>query len=239
MQNPNPRLRRRAASVALSAFCLWAATALVVPSLANSNPLAAKKPAPSVGEERVILIMGDSLSAEYGLGRGTGWVSLLQAELTGLAGPNPAAPYRIQNASISGETSSGGMSRLADQLTKFKPKIVIIELGGNDALRGLKLESTESNLRTMTQRAQMAGAQVLILGMQIPPNFGKAYAEQFSDVFVKVARSEKVKLLPFFLDGIADDLKMFQADRIHPSQAAQPRMMQNVLLALRPLLGRR
>ncbi len=207
-----------------------------------------------------ILILGDSLSAEYGLKRGTGWVSHLQSVLvdqiksdsvktdsaktdsvkTDSPRPGRAATtprnYLIQNASISGETSAGGRSRLPDLLSKVQPNIVIVELGGNDALRGLDLAMTESNLREITQKAQKTGARVLLLGMQIPPNFGKAYADKFAAVFSKIAQSERTEFVPFLLEGIADDLKYFQADRIHPTEAAQERIMRNVLKGLKALL---
>ena len=181
-----------------------------------------------------ILVVGDSLSAEYGLKRGTGWVPLLEKQLA--SDKNPA---KVVNASISGDTTSGGRSRLAALLTAHKPSVVVIELGGNDALRGLPLDMTEANLAAMTQAAKKAGAKVLLLGMQVPPNYGGAYGATFSGLFAKVAKAEKVALLPFFLKGVADvpDVAgQFQADRIHPNEQAQPKMLANVWPELKKLL---
>ncbi len=181
-----------------------------------------------------ILIVGDSLSAEYGLRRGTGWVPLLEKQL---AAEKKAA--KVVNASISGDTTSGGRSRIGGLLKTHKPSIVVIELGGNDALRGLPLDMTEKNLQDMTQAAKKAGAKVLLLGMQVPPNYGGAYAATFSGLFTKVAKAEKVALMPFFLAGVADvpDVAaQFQADRIHPNEQAQPKMLANVWPELKKLL---
>ena len=181
-----------------------------------------------------ILIVGDSLSAEYGLKRGTGWVALLEKQL---ALEKKAA--KVINASISGDTTSGGRSRLAPLLAQHKPTIVVIELGGNDALRGLPLDMTAANLTAMTQAAKKAGAKVLLLGMQVPPNYGGAYGATFSGLFSKVAKAEKVALMPFFLVGVADvddAAAQFQADRIHPNAQAQPKMLTNVWPELKKLL---
>lgn len=181
-----------------------------------------------------ILVLGDSLSAEYGLARGTGWVALLQKQL---AQDKPGV--QVINASISGETTSGGRSRLPALLQKHQPSHVVIELGGNDALRGLPLSMTQSNLLEMTQQAQAIGAQVLLLGMQMPPNYGPDMARQFESAYAQVAKSRKVALVPFFLKGVGDDpdpLKWFQADRIHPNEAAQPRMLANVWPTLKKQL---
>ncbi len=178
-----------------------------------------------------ILVVGDSLSAEYGLARGTGWVALLQKQV---AQEKPGT--EVINASISGDTTSGGRSRLPALLNKHRPTHVIIELGGNDALRGLPMTMTQSNLLDMTKQAQSAGAQVLLLGMQMPPNYGPDMARQFEAAYAQVAKSQKAALVPFFLKGIGDDpepLKWFQADRIHPNEAAQPRMLANVWLTLK------
>lgn len=182
----------------------------------------------------VILVLGDSLSAEYGLARGEGWVTLLQQRL---AKSMPAA--RVVNASVSGDTTSGGRARLASLLRQHKPTVVVIELGGNDALRGLPISGTRDNLLAMTRASQDAGAKVLLLGMQVPPNYGGAYGRDFSAVFPEVARQTKAALLPFLLAGIADApdaMTWFQADRIHPTAKAQPRMLDNVWPHLQPLL---
>ena len=146
---------------------------------------------------------------------------------------------KVVNASISGDTTSGGRSRLAALLARHKPAVVVLELGGNDALRGLPLNMTEQNLSAMTQAAKKAGAKVLLVGMQVPPNYGSAYAASFSGLFSKIAKAEKVALVPFFLAGIADTsdaTALFQADRIHPNAQAQPKMLANVWPELEKLL---
>jgi acyl-CoA thioesterase-1 len=181
-----------------------------------------------------ILIVGDSLSAEYGLKRGTGWVPLLEKQLGA-----EKKSANVVNASISGDTTSGGRSRLAALLARHKPAVVVLELGGNDALRGLPLDMTEQNLSAMTQAAKKAGAKVLLVGMQVPPNYGSAYAASFAGLFPKIAKAEKVALVPFFLKGIADTsdaTALFQADRIHPNAQAQPKMLANVWPELEKLL---
>jgi acyl-CoA thioesterase I len=181
-----------------------------------------------------ILVFGDSLSAEYGLKRGTGWVALLEQRLA--AQKLPAA---IVNASISGETTSGGRSRLPALLAQHKPSIVIIELGANDALRGLPLGMTEDNLSFMTQAAQKAGAKVLLVGIQVPPNYGSDYASRFAGLYDKVAKKHKVGLAPFMLKGVADGAeatRLFQADRIHPSAEAHPLILENIWPELKKLL---
>ena len=181
-----------------------------------------------------ILVVGDSLSAEYGLTRGTGWVALLQKQVM-----QEKPGTEVINASISGDTTSGGRSRLPALLNKHRPTHVIIELGRNDALRGLPMAMTQGNLLDMTQKAKAAGAQVLLLGMQMPPNYGPEMARQFEAAYAQVAKSQKAALVPFFLKGIGDDpdpLKWFQADRIHPNEAAQPRMLANVWPTLKKQL---
>lgn len=181
-----------------------------------------------------MLIVGDSLSAEYGLARGSGWAALLTQRLS-----QQQPPASVVNASVSGDTTSGGRSRLATLLAQHKPSVVVIELGGNDALRGLPLSMTEDNLRAMTRAAQAAGAKVLLLGMQLPPNYGRKYGEEFALLYAKVAKDEKAALVPFFLKGVADvpnSAELFQADRIHPNEKAHPTMLANVLPALTPLL---
>lgn len=185
-------------------------------------------------EPRRLLIVGDSLSAEYGLRRGTGWAALLQQRLDAR---QPG--WQVVNASISGDTTAGGQSRLAALLQQHRPAVVVIELGGNDALRGLPLEMTRDNLRAMARAARQAGARVLLLGMQVPPNYGARHAEQFRQLYAEVAKAEQAALLPFFLAGVADGANptaLFQADRIHPNEAAQPRMLENVWGELRRLL---
>ncbi len=181
-----------------------------------------------------ILVVGDSLSAEYGLRRGTGWVPLLEKQLAA-----EKKSVKVVNASISGDTTSGGRSRLAPLLAQHKPSTVVIELGGNDALRGLPLDMTEKNLVAMTQAAKKSGAKVLLLGMQVPPNYGGKYGETFSSLFSKVAKAESVALVPFFLKGVADvddAPALFQSDRIHPNEKAQAKMLVNVWPELRKLI---
>lgn len=200
-------------------------TAAAVPAtLAQTQAQPASSP-------NTIVVVGDSLSAEYGIKRGTGWVPLLIQRLSEQY-PN----YRVVNASISGDTTSGGVARLPALLREHRPGIVVLELGANDALRGLPLDMTEKNLRTMTTASQKAGAQVLILGMQIPPNYGRDYAQRFGQLFSRVAQDEQTRLVPFFMDGMATDRAMFQADGIHPNEAAQPALLENVWPELEPLL---
>ncbi|WP_414708880.1 MULTISPECIES: arylesterase [Roseateles] len=188
----------------------------------------------AAAEAPVLLVVGDSLSAEYGLKAGDGWVALLQKRLA-----EQKKPYRVVNASISGDTTAGGRSRLPAALRTHKPAIVILELGGNDALRGLPLSSTRDNLLAMAKAAQAAGAKVVIAGMQVPPNYGAAYGKEFSGLFEDVARQTRAGLVPFLLKGVADRtdaMDWFQPDRIHPLAKAHPLMLDNVWAALKPLL---
>lgn len=179
-----------------------------------------------------LLVLGDSLSAEYGLKRGSGWVNLMQQKMSA-----EKLSFEVINASISGETTSGGRTRLPALLQKHKPQVVIIELGANDALRGLDLASTEANLAFMTQASKNAGASVLLVGMLMPPNYGKQYSQSFSSLFSRVAKQANVALVPFFLEGFGEDLRWFQADRIHPTEQAQPLMLENLWPTLKPLLA--
>lgn len=186
--------------------------------------------------EPVILIVGDSISAQFGLTRGTGWVPLLEQRLA-----REKIAAKVVNASVSGETTSGGLSRLPALLRQHRPTHVLIELGANDALRGSPLAMTEENLSRMTQAAQDAGAQVLLLGMQVPPNYGSDYTKQFAGLYAKVAQRHKAAAVPFLLQGIADasdPVRYFQPDRIHPNEQAQPIMMENVWRELKKLLPR-
>ncbi len=175
---------------------------------------------------KTVVVVGDSLSAEYGLQRGTGWVALMEKRIS-----EENIDAKVINASISGDTTSGGRARLPALLAQHKPNVVVIELGGNDALRGLPIKNTEENLRWMTEQAKKAGAKVLIVGIQVPPNYGTDYFNKFAEVFEKVAKAEKVPVVPFLLRGVADvpDVaSMFQADRIHPLAKAHPIMLNNV-----------
>ncbi len=204
-------------------------------TLAHAQPSAqAGQAAQGSGNLPAILILGDSLSAEYGLRRGSGWVTLLEQRLA-----DRKLQYRVVNASISGETTSGGAARLGRLLNLHKPAIVVLELGANDALRGLSLDMTTRNLRDMTRAAKAAGARVLIVGMQIPPNYGPDYTRRFAALFETVAREERTERVPFLLEGVATEIRYFQADRIHPNESAQPILLENVWKGLGPMLGAR
>lgn len=181
-----------------------------------------------------ILVVGDSLSAEYGLKRESGWVALLKNTLS-----NTHPNTEIINASISGDTTSGGLSRLKALLERTTPNIVLIELGANDALRGLPLSMTKKNLLAMVQLVKRSGASPIIAGMQIPPNYGREYTMTFKEIFESVAKTENTALIPFFLEGIAEDPSLFQADTIHPNEKAQPILMENVRKILMPMLNQR
>ena len=213
-------------------FIAAAVSAAVAGISATAGAAVLAKPA------RTILVVGDSLSAEYGLKRGTGWVALLEQRLK----DNKLAAT-VVNASISGDTTSGGRARLAALLAQHRPTHVIIELGGNDALRGLPLQLTEDNLTFMTQAAQKAGARVVLVGLQVPPNYGRDYGARFAALFVDVARANKAALVPFLLEGVANasgsagsSTRLFQADRIHPKEEAHPIMLANVWPELKKLL---
>ena len=183
----------------------------------------------SASSNSTILVLGDSLSAEYGISRGSGWVKLLEGQLQ-----KQGSQWTVFNASISGETSSGGLARLPKLLEQKKPRIVLLELGANDALRGLSIQESEKNLRKMIQLSKSSGAKVLLFGMQIPPNYGQDYIKQFQDLYPKLARQEQVEQLPFFLKGVAADINLFQADRMHPNEKAQSILFKNVWGAMAP-----
>ena len=176
-------------------------------------------------------MVGDSLSAAYGIPADRGWVSLLQQRLR-----EQGKDYRVINASITGDTTHGGLTRLPKALQNHRPSVVIIELGGNDGLRGFDLETTRSNLQEMIRLSRDAGATVLLLGVRLPANYGKAYRERFSEVFSSLAAAEQVALVPAFMLGISDHLDMMQADGIHPSAEAQEKLLENVWPTLLPLL---
>jgi acyl-CoA thioesterase-1 len=175
-----------------------------------------------------ILVLGDSLSAAYGMRVDEGWVALLQQRLP---------DHRIVNASISGETTDGGVNRLPALLKKHRPDIVIIELGGNDGLRGFQIQRIRDNLAALVGMSREAGAQVLLLGMKIPPNYGLRYTREFHDSFAQTAKRFDIPLLPFLLDGIATRAELMQEDRIHPNAKAQPHMLDNVWPYLEPLIA--
>jgi len=182
-------------------------------------------------ERPVILVLGDSLSAEYGLQRGQGWVQLLANRLQ-----QNGSNYTVVNASISGETTSGGRSRLPALLKQHRPSIVVIELGGNDGLRGLPIARMQDNLSAMVRASQAADARVLVAGIRIPPNYGREYTERFYGAFENVAKQQQTALVPFFLEGFSDSADFFQADRIHPSAQAQTRILQTVWPVLEPMI---
>lgn len=196
----------------------------LVPALALAAPLAS---AP------LVLVVGDSVSAGYGLAQGEVWVSLLEARLRA-----EKAPHRVVNASISGDTTAGGRARLPALLKEHRPSVVVVELGGNDALRGQPLAATRANLDAMVRAAQGAGAKVLIVGMKLPPNYGAAYVREFDALFAEVATARKAGFVPYLFDGFGEDMAYFQTDRIHPTREAQPKMLATVWPALRPLLAK-
>jgi acyl-CoA thioesterase-1 len=188
----------------------------------------AKGPEP----RHAVLVVGDSLSAAHNIPAASGWVNLLQQRVNQQIKPSPA----IINASISGETSSGALTRLPGLLQKHRPSVVVIELGGNDALRGLTPAQLRGNLEKMILASQAAGANVLLLGIDVPPNYGPAYRQRLKQVYADLARQHKVALLPFLLEGVALQPGAMQADGLHPTAAAQPRVLDNVWPLLRPLL---
>jgi acyl-CoA thioesterase-1 len=181
-----------------------------------------------------LLVVGDSLSAEYGIPRGTGWVALLDVQLK-----KDKPDWQVVNASISGDTTAGGLTRLPSLLKRHQPQLVVIELGGNDALRGFSLKMTEENLVKMIRACQAIKAKVLLVGMQVPPNYGASYAADFSSMFAGISKQHQTALVPFLLAGVADGkdpTAMFQADRIHPKAQAHPRILANVWSVLKTML---
>ena len=202
-------------------------------SLGLGGPASAAAPVGG-GGNRVIVVVGDSISAEFGLARGTGWVALLGQRL---AAQKPA--WTVSNASISGDTTAGGLARLPTILKQRHPQIVVIELGGNDALRGLPMSDTRKNLDAMAALAQAAGARVLLAGMMVPPNFGRKYQAEFGRMYADVAATRHAALVPFIFAGIADRPDAdtwFQADQIHPLAKAHPIILDNVWAQLKPML---
>jgi acyl-CoA thioesterase-1 len=179
--------------------------------------------------EKSILVLGDSLSAAYGIAQARGWVALLGERLK-----RERPDYSVVNASISGETTAGGLARMDFTLQKHKPDVVVLELGANDGLRGLPVAQMRKNLAAMIERAQRSGARVLLVGMKMPPNYGPDYTEAFEASFAELSKRYKTALAPFFLEDLGDD--MFQPDRIHPTADAQPLMLERIWKALHPLL---
>jgi acyl-CoA thioesterase-1 len=212
-------LRRKVMGLALKVAL---ATTMTAAMLAAGDAYSAPK---------TVLVLGDSLSAEYGLTRGTGWVALLQQRLK-----DQKIDATVVNASISGDTTSGGKSRLGPLLAAHRPDVLVLELGANDGLRGLPLADTENNLDAMLTAAKNIKARTLLVGMRIPPNYGTVYARQFGELFGKVAKSRQSALAPFLLDGVVQQPALFQADRLHPTEQAQSMLLDNVWPYLKPLL---
>jgi acyl-CoA thioesterase-1 len=180
---------------------------------------------------RTVMVFGDSLSAAYNLSAEQGWVSLLADRIA-----RANLPWRVVNASVSGETTAGGLRRMAEDLKRHKPSVVVIALGANDALRGQPVAGMRSNLEQMIRLARQARAEPVLVGLMIPPNYGIDYAAQFRDMYPSIAAKSRVPLVPFLLEGIADKPEMFQRDQLHPTAAAQARIADNVWPALEPLL---
>ncbi|KVP25967.1 arylesterase [Burkholderia multivorans] len=216
------RWKRRAALVALLGGTL----------AATGFARAAAAPAATAGQP-VIAVLGDSLSAEYGLPRDTGWVALLRQRLA-----TERIDYSVANASVSGDTTSGGRARLPAVLQRLKPSIVVVELGANDALRGVPLATTEQNLRDIVANARRAHAKVVLVGMYVPSNYGPDYTQKFHAVYTRLSKELDVPLVPFLLAGIENKPDMFQSDQIHPTQQAQRVLLDNVWPTLKPLLGK-
>ncbi|HEM8494578.1 arylesterase [Burkholderia multivorans] len=218
------RWKRRAALVALLGGTL-AATGFARAAAAPAATATAGQP--------VIAVLGDSLSAEYGLPRDTGWVALLRQRLA-----TERIDYSVANASVSGDTTSGGRARLPAVLQRLKPSIVVVELGANDALRGVPLATTERNLRDIVADARRAHAKVVLVGMYVPSNYGPDYTQKFHAVYTRLSKELDVPLVPFLLAGIENKPDMFQSDQIHPTQQAQRVLLDNVWPTLKPLLGK-
>lgn len=187
----------------------------------------------AAASERTLLVFGDSLSAAYGLRTDQGWVTLLQQRLQ-----SQGYGYRVVNASVSGETTEGGRNRLARALMQHQPELVILELGGNDGLRGLPVKDIRANMAQMIVAIRKSGAKQLLVGIQIPPNYGPQYAGAFAGMYGSLAKEQNVPLVPFLLDGVALDKQLMQADGIHANAQGQPRLLSNVWTQLQPLLRR-
>ena len=187
--------------------------------------------APARAGEQKILVLGDSISAAYGMSLQQGWVAQMADEVQA-----QYPQFSVVNASISGETTAGGASRIAGELARHKPAVVVIELGANDGLRGLPLAQTRANLERMIVASKNAGARVLLLGMRMPPNFGPQYTQGFERNYIELAKAHGTALLPFLLEPIATDRNAFQSDNLHPVASAQPRLRDHVWPALAPLL---
>ena len=221
------RLQWRALLATLALLCVFAgAHAFAQPA---KQPVTTTAATPAA--QRTVLVMGDSLSAAYGLSAAQGWVALTAQKI---AKEKPG--WRVINASISGETTAGGAARIAAELKRHKPSVVVIELGANDGLRGLPLAQTRAHLAKMIAASKSANAKVLLIGMRLPPNYGPDYTTQFEQIFRDLSQQQKTAFLPFLLQPIAMDDRAFQADRLHPVASAQPKLRDHVWPALAPLL---
>lgn len=209
----------------VTSFAMFSALRTLIVLFLLAAPLAAH------AADRTILILGDSISAGYGLEAREGWTALLQKRLD-----REGYGYRVVNASVSGETTSGGSARLPRALRLHRPSVLVLELGANDGLRGLPLDVSRQNLAAMIEAAQDAGAKVLLLGMRIPPNYGPRYTQAFAHMYAGLAKQYKVPLVPFFMEKVALDPDLMQADGLHPDAAAQPLLLDTAWPALRPLL---
>jgi len=183
------------------------------------------------GAAPLIMVFGDSLSSAYGLPQEAGWVSLLKKRLQ-----QEQLDYQVINTSVTGETTRGGLSRIAQSLATHHPAIVILELGGNDGLRGQPVEATRDNLEGIIKACQLHGAKVLLIGMRLPPNYGTAYTQKFQSIYPELAKRYTLPLMPYMLEGFGHDPAMFQPDRIHPAAAAQPIILDNIWKTLKPML---
>jgi acyl-CoA thioesterase-1 len=181
--------------------------------------------------DKSILVFGDSISAAYGMAQGRGWVALLGERLK-----RERLDYSVVNASVSGETSSGGLARIDAALARHKPQLVILELGGNDGLRGLPVAEMKKNLAGIIERSQKAGARVLLVGIQMPPNYGAQYTRAFAAAFDELAKRYRTPLVPSLMEGFGEDYALFQPDRIHPAEEAQPLLVERVWKTLQPML---
>ena len=199
------------------------------PSLANPQPTKNENP-----EWPTLLILGDSLSASFGIEQSQGWVSLLRQKIT-----SGQYPMRVINASISGETTQGGLQRLPALLKKYNPKIVVVELGGNDGLRGLKLSMIKANLLSIIETIEYTDASILLVGVRLPPNYGQIYTGQFFKIYSDLATDKNISLVPFLLDGIATNGSLMQSDGIHPTAEAQPALLENIWKTLHPMIEER
>ena len=195
--------------------------------------LAVAGPARAAADASVLLVVGDSISAGYGLAKGMGWVDLLAVRID-----TQRIPWRVVNASITGDTTAGGRARLPMLLAEHKPAVVVVELGGNDGLRGGNLRSAKDNLEAMIAAVRRSGAKAVLVGIKLPPNYGPAYTREFDALFGAVAKSQSAALVPFLFAGFEDSGEWFQPDRIHPTAAAQPKLLDNVWPVLSPLLAK-